>query len=168
MFKHYHDVEIGKYSHGGCFVPGQFSRYTKIGAYCSIARSAVGLTRDHPLKFKSTHGLFFNPKVGFVDVEKVEFVPLEIANDVWIGHNTTILPGTRTIGNGAVIGAGAVVNRAVPPYAVVVGNPARVVKFRFSADVIARLEAEAWWTRDLDDLQADKHSFTTPLESGYE
>ena len=64
---------------------------------------------------------------------------LLIGNDVFIGHNAVILPTTREIGDGAFIGAGAVVQNPVPPYAVVMGNPARVVKYRFSRETIADL-----------------------------
>ncbi|MEO1199892.1 MAG: CatB-related O-acetyltransferase [Pseudomonadota bacterium] len=73
-----------------------------------------------------------------------------IENDVWIGTNATILPGVR-IGSGAIVGAHAVVGGDVPPYAVAVGNPARVVRKRFSDPDIERLLAIAWW-----DWEADK------------
>lgn len=67
-----------------------------------------------------------------------------IGNDVWIGHGALILPGV-TIGNGAIIGAGAVVARDVPDYAIVAGNPARVIRYRFDPEVIERLNRIAWW-----------------------
>ncbi|MBT9392616.1 CatB-related O-acetyltransferase [Hymenobacter sp. NST-14] len=67
-----------------------------------------------------------------------------VGHDVWIGHEATIMPGIR-IGNGAVVAAKAVVTRPVPAYAVVAGNPATVVRYRFGPDTIARLEKLAWW-----------------------
>lgn len=67
-----------------------------------------------------------------------------IGNDVWIGNNAVILSGVK-IGNGAVIGMNAVVSKDVPDYAVVVGNPARVVKYRFMPEQIQRLLSIAWW-----------------------
>ena len=70
--------------------------------------------------------------------------PLRIGSDVWIGSNACILRGLA-VGDGAVIGAGSVVTKDVPPYAVVVGNPARVLKYRFSEEVIARLLRLEWW-----------------------
>lgn len=67
-----------------------------------------------------------------------------IGNDVWIGYDALVMPGVR-IGNGAIVAARSVVVSDVPPYAVVGGNPARVIKERFAPDVVARLEAIAWW-----------------------
>ncbi len=64
--------------------------------------------------------------------------------DVWIGNNATVMPGV-TIGAGAIIGANAVVAKDVPPYAIVVGNPGKVVKYRFHEATIARLLAISWW-----------------------
>jgi len=68
----------------------------------------------------------------------------EVGHDVWIGAAATILPGAR-IGSGAIIGAGAVVSGDVPPYAIMAGNPARVVRHRFDANTVARILALAWW-----------------------
>ncbi len=67
-----------------------------------------------------------------------------VGNDVWIGYKSTILPG-RAIGSGAIVGAGSVVTRDVPPYCVVGGNPARIIRRRFDEDVVERLLALAWW-----------------------
>ena len=132
IFKEYHIVEIGIYSHGACFIPGQIDKYTKIGNYCSIAPTASVMNRNHPMEYKSTHGLFFNPLLDVCEKDKIEYIPLEIGNDVWIGHNAIIMPNVKIIRDGAVIAAGAVVNKDVPPYGVVVGNPGRVVRYRFS------------------------------------
>lgn len=74
-----------------------------------------------------------------------------VGNDVWIGARATILPGLR-IGDGAVIGTGAMVAKDVPPYAIVAGNPARIVRRRFSDDLVDRLLAVAWWDWDVDKI----------------
>ncbi|OHV72166.1 CatB-related O-acetyltransferase [Ensifer sp. LCM 4579] len=72
-----------------------------------------------------------------------------VGNDVWIGMEATIMPGVR-IGDGAIIAAKSVVTKDVPPYAVVAGNPARVVRMRFPAEIIERLLAISWWHWPLD------------------
>ncbi|WP_299919667.1 CatB-related O-acetyltransferase [uncultured Roseobacter sp.] len=83
-----------------------------------------------------------------------------IGHDVWIGNRATILPGI-TVGSGAVIGTGAVVSKDVPPFAIVVGNPARLIRYRFDPDIILELERIAWWdwsvgkiTRNLDAIRS--------------
>lgn len=75
-----------------------------------------------------------------------------IGNDVWIGTNVTILPGVN-IENGAIIAAGAVVNKDVPAYSIVGGVPAKVIKYRFPQDVINVLLKEEWWTWSDDEIK---------------
>lgn len=80
-----------------------------------------------------------------------------IGNDVWIGNGVTILGGVR-IGNGAVVAAGSVVVKDVPPYAVVGGNPAKIIKYRFPEDVIHKLQRIAWWnwsSKEISDRKED-------------
>ncbi len=161
IFRVHWGVDIGLYTHGGCFVPYAFGRNTTIGRYSSIAAGAFAATDNHPMEFKSMHGFFFNPKLGMVDTAW-EFSPLSIGNDVWLGHNAIIMPGVSSIGDGAVVAAGAVVNKDVPPYAVVVGNPARVVRYRFDPDTIAGLLAEKWWEKDIEDLRQHLDEYTRP------
>jgi len=76
-----------------------------------------------------------------------------LGHDIWIGTRAVILPGAR-IGSGCIIGAGAVVGGTVPPYSVVAGNPARVVRRRFDAASVARLLALAWWDWPIDAILA--------------
>lgn len=112
------------YTHG-CFAPYQIDRFTTIGRYCSIARTAKVINHNHRIDFKSSHAFFFNPKLKCCKNDLFEYTPLIIGNDVWIGEYAVILANVSEIGDGAVIGAGAIVSKNVPPYAVVVGNPAR-------------------------------------------
>jgi virginiamycin A acetyltransferase len=163
IFSRYWGVDVGMYTHGGCFTPWAVDRRTTIGRYCSIAHGARVLNVNHPLDFKGTSGLFFNPELGLCDQWLVEYNPLEIGNDVWIGANAVILPEVNRIGDGAVIGAGAVVGRDVPPYAVVLGNPGRVVKYRFPEDVITNLLEEKWWEKDIEDLDGRMGDFQVPM-----
>ena len=164
IFAEYWGVEVGLYTHGGCFEPWMVDPKTKIGRYCSIASGVRIVNHNHPLSFKGTSGLFFNPTLGLCDRWLVDHNPLEIGNDVWIGANAVIMPEVNRIGDGAVIGAGAVVNRDVPPYAVVLGNPARVVKYRFSEEIIAQLLEEKWWEKDLSELSKGIVEFQVPLD----
>jgi virginiamycin A acetyltransferase len=164
IFAKYWGVEVGLYTHGGCFEPWMVDFKTKIGRYSSIAHGVRIVNHNHPLSSKGTSGLFFNPELGLCDRWLVEHTPLEIGNDVWIGVNAVIMPEVSRIGDGAVIGAGAVVSRDVPPYAVVLGNPARVVKYRFSEEVITHLLEEKWWEKDLAELAGNIGEFQVPLE----
>lgn len=88
--------------------------------------------------------------------------PLTIGHDVWVGSRATVV-GDLTIGNGAVIGAGAVVLGDVPPYAVVEGNPAKVVRMRFSPSVIESLLRISWWDWDDSTIAARADWFTRPI-----
>lgn len=158
IFRRYHGVDIGMYTHGGCFVPHAFGRNTTIGRYSSIARTAFAATLDHPTDFKGMHGFFFNSNLGYTDRVR-EYSELRIGSDVWLGHNAIVTSNVREIGDGAVIGAGAVVFKDVPPYAIVVGNPGRVVRYRFPRETIASLIEEKWWERDIDDLAPEVPRF---------
>ena len=74
-----------------------------------------------------------------------------IKNDVWIGVNCTILDGI-TIGNGAVVAAGSIVTKDVPPYAIVGGNPAKIIKYRFSKEIIDEIEQTQFWDMDINEI----------------
>lgn len=164
IFAHYHGVDVGMYTHGGCFRPGHFDPCTKIGRYCSIAAEVMVFNQNHPLSFKSTHGFFFNPLLKYCDAYLVDMIPLVIGNDVWIGHGAKIMPNVRSIGDGAVVAAGAIVNKDVPPYAIVCGNPARITRYRFSPERIKELLESQWWTKSIGELRKEKEVFTRPLE----
>ena len=167
IFLHYHKVTIGSYSYGGCFDPQNIPAGTVIGRYCSFARNVYILNGNHPLSHKSLHPLFYNPVFGYVERLLIERTNLVVGNDVWIGQNVIILPSVSKIGDGAAIGAGSVVTEDVPPFAVVVGNPARIIKYRFTPETIEKIMASKWWEKDIEELKADElefASFTKPLE----
>jgi virginiamycin A acetyltransferase len=140
------DFEIGRWSYGDLTVLRYRRGGTlKIGSFCSFAANTVAmLGGDHSPKNISTYP--FGVLFGGVDENAHASTKgdIIIGNDVWLGHSATILSGVR-VGDGAVIGAHAVVSKDVPPYAIVVGNPARVVKFRFTSDVINQLLELRWW-----------------------
>jgi len=152
-------VEIGRYSYGPILEPTVLPPGSRMGAYCSIGRDLiVSPRREHPLERPSLHPFFYDARLDVVAQDTLPAEadnPLVIGNDVWIGDRVTILSGCKQIGNGAAIGAGAVVTRDVAPYTVVAGVPARVLRHRFDADQIARIEATRWWERDIADLAAN-------------
>lgn len=163
IFSRHHGIEVGDYTHGGWIHPFHIDEGTTIGSYSSIAETARALTHNHPLKTRSTSGVFFNPVFGVVAEDHTAKTKLSIGSDVWIGHNAVLLPSVDTVGHGAVIGAGAVVGRDVPPYAIVHGNPGRVIGYRFGPDKIKQLLAECWWERPLVELHEDTAAFLHPL-----
>lgn len=164
IYSSYHQIQIGLYSYGGCFSLDHVPPGTIFGRYCSVASNVSILSGNHPLNFKSLHPFFYNPALGYVDHLLINRTQLTVENDVWLGRNVTILPSVSRIENGAVIGAGSVVTKNVPAFAVLAGNPARLIKYRFSDDRKRKIAESAWWNKDLDDLKDDFASFMVPYE----
>lgn len=164
IFLDYHDVEIGVYSYGGCFDPVRIGSHTKIGRYCSFAQSVWRFNARHPIECKSTHPYFYSTKYGHVQEELINRNKLVIGNDVWVGQNVIILHNVKRIGDGAVIGAGAIVTKDVPDFAVVSGNPAKVIKYRFSKDIQLKIKASEWWNQNIEELQKNMEEFVHSLE----
>lgn len=164
IFSKYHQVSVGMYSAMGCFKFNHFRPGTTIGRYCAIYNTAQAFAVDHPMNTKSIHSIFYNPTHGYVDTYNLKHTRLTIGNDVFIGHNAILLPSVSHIGDGAIIGAGAVVNKDIPPYAVVVGNPGRIVRYRFSEKTIQELEKSKWWEKSADELLPEFDTFQHPLE----
>ena len=120
----------------------------KIGSFCSIADNVkIGGAR-HPLEWVSTSPVFYkgrdSVKKKFSTFNREEDKFTNVGNDVWIGANAIIIQGV-IIGNGAIIGAGAVVTHNVGDYEIVAGNPARVIRKRFSEDIIKEFIDLKWW-----------------------
>lgn len=147
-----HNTDIGSYTY---FAGDSVISNVKIGRFCSFApgvRAGMGL---HPSKyFVSTHPAFFSMRrqaqVTFSDKSYFdELRTIFIGNDVWIGANAVILDGVK-IGDGAIIAAGAVVTRDVPPYAVFGGVPAKMIRYRFTQEQIDFLLRDQWWNKSID------------------
>lgn len=118
----------------------------RIGAFCSIAVGVkIYLGGNHRTDWITTYPFpIFRDSARDIPGHPATKGDVIIGNDVWIGADATILSGVR-IGNGAVVGACAVVTRDVPAYAIVAGNPAKIIRRRFTETEITALEALAWW-----------------------
>ena len=127
------------------FASGHFSPNVIIGRYCSIAQLvSIGATA-HDMNYLST-GFINSTYYSKEEKEEERDLPFTIIGcDVWVGLQALILGGAK-IGHGACIGAGAIVKKEIPPYAIAVGSPARVVKTRFSDEIISDLMDLKWWT----------------------
>lgn len=149
-------ISVGRYTYGSpqLKVWSEGERI-QIGAFCSIADDVVIFGGgEHRLDWVTTYPLRIalnSPGAGH-DGHPHTKGHTRIGNDVWIGHGAMIVSGV-TVGDGACIGAGAVVSRDVPAYAVVAGNPAKVVRTRYDEQTIARLRAIAWWNWPIDRIR---------------
>lgn len=154
--KRYSRHKIGIYTYGKpkIFDWENGKGQLEIGSYCSISLGVkIMLGGSHRTDWVSSY-----PFPAFFEQadQNKDFAPskgaTKIGNDVWIGMDALILPGI-TIGDGAVIGAGAIVTKDVPPYAVVGGNPARLIRYRFDEETVAALLKIRWWEWALDDIE---------------
>jgi virginiamycin A acetyltransferase len=133
VLRKYYGVEVGPFSYGSLLEPGRADRGTSIGAFVSIGPGARRLGANHPTSRLSMSPYVYNPALGVVSGDDdVRRAPCRIEHDAWIGAGVLILSGCSRIGLGAVVGAGSVVTRDVPDFAIVVGNPARVVRMRLT------------------------------------
>jgi len=155
LMKSYYFVEIGRHSYGASLWPGELPDGTRIGNYCSLAAGIVIFRRNHPTDRFSQHPFFFNAETGVIEDDTIEAVrdhPLVIEHDVWIGANAIITPRCARIEHGAIVAAGAIVTKNVPPFTIVAGVPARAIGQRFSPEIQAILLETRWWELPIDKL----------------
>ncbi len=154
-------VELGDFTYIGS---GTEIGHATIGKFCSIGADILIGLGNHPTNtFVSTHPLFYSTRgqsqIVISDHDYFEeHVPVTIGNDVWIGTRAIVLGGV-TIGNGAIVAAGTLVTKDVPPYAIVGGVPAKVLKYRFEDTEIEFLMHFNWWDREIKWLKEHMVSF---------
>jgi len=138
----------------------------KLGSWTSLASHVYIGTRDHPVETASTSFNLFMDKNGqtadWYEATKRRG-PVTVGSDVWMGIRAAVLRGV-SIGDGAVVGAGAVVTKDVEPYTIVAGVPARPIRRRFSPEVAKQLLEIRWWDWQKDRIQRNKKFFSTPLD----
>jgi len=142
----------------------------RIGKFCSIGNNVKVISANHPLNMVSTHPAFYSgtyPFSFFIFSEFREHLftesgfECEIGNDVWIGDNVLIKGGIK-IGDGAVIGMGSIVLHDVEPYSIVAGVPARLIRKRFSDDIINSIQNSGWWDKPKSWLSNNAKYFSNP------
>lgn len=152
-----HSLHLGAFS----YAVNGFYFGCRIGRYCSIGEQVQIGRHPHPMHWASTSPFFYIEPSSVLDLKFPSYGDLKshdflsdappvvpiltfIGNDVWIGHGAFILPGVK-IGDGAVVAAQAVVTKDVPPYSIVAGSPARVIRYRFNSEEVTRLLNSKWW-----------------------
>lgn len=129
-----------------------------IGKFCSLAPDVIVWEPLHDMRRLSSSYVLANLFHEGWDRDLISKGPIVIGNDVWIGARATVLSGV-TIGDGAVVGAGSVVTNDVPPYAIVAGAPARILGYRFSEPMRARLLELKWWDWPEDKIRRNRRLF---------
>ena len=142
--------------------------HAQIGRFCSIGDEVILVRATHPIEgFVSSHPAFYSTNTisSFVNSNKFNDIIADengisvlIGNDVWIGNRVQIKAGVR-IGTGAVIAMGSVVTKDVPDFAIVGGVPARIIRYRFSQQVIDLLMKIKWWEKDIDWIKYHSSEF---------
>lgn len=171
---------IGKYSYGDLTTKLQLIE--SIGSFCSFAEG-TRVVPNHPTQYISTHPFIYADKhTQGIEKEYSEYrgVPWfvegikpkgivnkrtksRIGNDVWLGRNVTITNGAN-VGNGVIAGAGSVITRDVPDYAVVGGVPAKIIRYRYNSDQIEALNRICWWDWTDDEIRERYDDFFLPID----
>ena len=148
-----------KIESGTSFISSSIGKHSFCGYNCDVYRAEIGCFTSiangvslggarHPMEWVGMSPVFYagrdSVKAKFSKHVLPESAKVKVGHDVWIGRSAIVLAGVN-VGNGAVIGAGAVVTKNVPPYAIVAGNPARLIRYRFEETIIERLIKISWW-----------------------
>jgi phosphonate metabolism protein (transferase hexapeptide repeat family) len=138
--------------------------YSEIAKFVNIASFVRLNPGQHPKERVCQHHMLYRREMfGFGEDDQEFFAwrranRVTIGNDVWIGHNVTIMGGI-SVGDGAIIGSGAIVTKDIPPYAIAVGNPARVINYRFDEKQIDALQQIKWWQWEYEKIKSSLDEF---------
>lgn len=152
--------KIGSFTYLGC---NTLVQNATIGNYCSISHDVILGLGTHPLGFFSTSPIFYKVNNTFKiqlteeDIFIDEYKPIIIGSDVWIGARAIVLDGV-TVGHGAVLAAGTIVTKDVPPYAIMGGVPGKLIRYRFSENVRNELLGTKWWENDAKDVYKERYN----------
>ena len=162
-------VTVGRHTYGvsrkKVLATSEFAPLT-VGAFCSIAGNVSFMCSGGTHSpWAATTFPIYSRMMASADPTENGGKPggVTIANDVWIGRSAIIMPGVH-IADGAIVGSGAVVTKDVPPYAIVGGNPAKLIRYRFSEDIIAKLLAIRWWEWTDEKIKQEAVLLTGPIE----
>ncbi len=146
-------IDDYSYTSENCqIIHSTIKKFVNIASYVRLNPS------PHPMSWASQHHMQYRREMFGFGIDDEDFFDwrkerrVEIGNDVWLGHNVVIM-GDVNIGNGAVIGSSAVVTKDIPPFAIAVGNPAKVIRYRFDEDTINALQSIAWWDWDYEKIK---------------
>ena len=151
-----HSCSVGRFT----YINAKSTIYpnTEIGRYVSIAKSCEIGAFDHPIEWLSSSPIQYNMKLHFPDyketLKQFDFErpqKTQIGNDVWIGAGVIVRKGVN-IGDGAVVAANAVVSKDVPPFAIVGGVPAKLIRYRFNEETVEKLKVLQWWNLPTEKL----------------
>lgn len=154
----FHNVDVDKYTSINSYTlidSGSIGKFCSIGPFCHIGAG------NHAVEYMSTsqHAIYGKNNIfGVEEYWESWQAPPQIGHDVWIGSHVIIMQHVN-IGHGSIIGAGSVVTKDIPPYAIAVGTPAKVIRYRFSEEKIAYLLSLKWWDLPLDELVKYKSVF---------
>lgn len=162
LFKKYRNFDVGFASYGWAHdgVDGPIT----IGKYVSIGQNFRRISVNHPTDGVTTHPCWFNPDFGWTDNDFRKRQHLTIGNDVWIGDNVTITPGCRSIGDGVIVAAGAIVTKDIPSFEIWGGVPAKFIKKRFDQEISDKLSEIKWWDLSEEELKKHLDDFSNPEE----
>ena len=165
------NFSVGRMSrqNGNFFVGTSSDAPISVGSFCAIARNVSLISANHDTNYPAVQGVFYKSFFNSLHPGEMEPYtrarskgPIIIGNDVWIGHGAIILSGV-TIGDGCCIGANSVVTQTLKPYNIAAGNPCRVIRARYSRDVVEFILKLQWWNWDDEKIRRNRAFFMTNL-----